>query len=66
MPAVELPLPARPVEAGKPVILDPQFVAKADADKRSGCSPGLSCRVQLLGVIQNNGIVELRATVFRW
>ena len=61
-----LPLPPHPAEAGKPVIFDPQFAAKADNDKRSGCSPGLSCGVQLLGVIQNNGAVELRITAFGW
>ena len=59
-------LPPRPLETGKPIIFDPQFAAKADDDKTLGCSPGLSCRVQLLGVIQNNGAVELRATAFRW
>jgi len=61
-----LPLPPHPAETGKPVIFDPQFAAKADDDQRLGCSPGLSCRLQLLGVIQNNGAVELRTTVFRW
>jgi hypothetical protein len=61
-----LPLPPHPAETGKPVIFDPQFAAKADDDQRSGCSPGLSCRVQLLGVIQKNGAVVLRTTFFRW
>jgi hypothetical protein len=56
----------RPVDTGKPVIYDPQFVAKADNDRRLGCSPGLQCRFQLLGVIQNHGVVELRATAFAW
>jgi hypothetical protein len=60
-----LPLP-HPAESGKPIIYDPQFAAKADRDKSNGCSPGLQCRLQLLGVIQNNGAVELRATAFRW
>jgi hypothetical protein len=60
-----LPLP-RPAESGKPIIYDPQFATKAERDKFYGCSPGLQCRLQLLGVIQNNGAVELRATAFRW
>src|SRR5271157_1298033 len=73
LPAVEfpgsqtpLPLPPRPPDTGKPLIYDPQFVAKSDSDERFGCSPLLSCRIKLLGVIQNNGAVELRATAFRW
>jgi hypothetical protein len=46
------------------VIYDPQFVAKGNND--SGCAPSLPCRLQLLGVIQNNGAVELRAKAFTW
>ena len=57
-------LPPHPTETGKPVIYDPQFVAKSDDDKN--CAPGFSCRLRLLGVIQNNGAVELRATAFSW
>jgi hypothetical protein len=57
-------LPPYPTQAGKPVIYDPPFVAKSDDDK--GCAPGFSCRLRLLGVIQNNGVVELRATAFTW
>ena len=60
-----MPLP-HPTESGKPIIWDPQYVAKAESDQRQGCSPGLQCRFQLLGVIQNNGVVELRATAFSW
>ena len=59
-----LTLPSYPTDAGKPVIFGPSFIAKSDADK--GCAPGFSCRLRLLGVIQNNGIVELRATAFTW
>jgi len=59
------PLP-HPTESGKPPIFDPQFAAKADDDRRLGCAPGLQCRFQLLGVIQNNGAVELRAIAFSW
>ena len=59
------PLP-RPADSGKPIIYDPQFVAKGEADRRAGCPPELQCRFQLLGVIQNNGAVELRATAFTW
>lgn len=59
------PLP-HPTDSGKAVIYDPQFVAKGDVDRRAGCSPGSQCRLQLLGVIQNNGAVELRATAFAW
>jgi hypothetical protein len=64
-PSPWLPLP-RPADTGKTVIYDPQYVAKADSDRLSGCTPVLRCRLQLLGVIQNNGSVELRATAFRW
>ena len=59
-----LALPPYPTDAGKPVIYDPPFVTKSDDDK--GCAPGFSCRLRLLGVIQNNGVVELRATAFTW
>jgi len=55
-----------PTDSGKPVIFDPQFAAKADNDRRLGCAPGSQCRWQLLGVIQNNGAVELRATAWTW
>ena len=56
----------RPADSGKAIIYDQQFVVKGEKDSRSGCSPGLQCRLQLLGVIQNNGAVELRATAFTW
>jgi hypothetical protein len=56
--------PPYPTDGGKPVIYDPPFVAKSDNEK--GCAPGFSCRLRLLGVIQNNGVVELRATAFTW
>ena len=59
------PLP-HPTDSGKPVIFDPQFAAKADNDRRLGCASGSQCRWQLLGVIQNNGAVELRATALTW
>ena len=59
------PLP-HPTDSGKPVIFDPQFAAEAENDRRLGCAPGLPCRWQLLGVIQNNGAVELRATALTW
>ena len=59
-----LALPLHPTEAGKPLIYDAQFVAKSGDDK--GCAPRFSCRLRLLGVIQNNGVVELRATAFTW
>jgi hypothetical protein len=61
---VTLTLPPYPTDAGKPVIYDPQFVAKSDDDQV--CAPAFSCRLRLLGVIQNNGVVELRATAFTW
>jgi hypothetical protein len=64
-PAEWLSLP-HPTDAGKPPIYDPQFARKADDDQHSGCTPGLQCRLHLLGVIQNNGAVELQATAFRW
>ena len=60
-----VPLP-HPTDSGKPVIFDPQFAAKAENERRLGCAPGSQCRWQLLGVIQNNGAVELRATALRW
>jgi hypothetical protein len=56
----------RPTDAGKPLIDDPRFVARGDYDQYFGCTPGLQCRLRLLGVIQNNGAVELRATAFKW
>ena len=59
-----LTLPPYPTDAGKPVIYDPPFVAKSDDDQ--GCAPGFSRRLRLLGVIQNNGVVELRGTAFTW
>ena len=59
-----LALPPHPTDTGKPVIYDPQFTAKSDDDR--GCAPGFACRLRLLGVIQNNGAVELRATTFTW
>jgi len=55
-----------PTDSGKPLIYDPQFLGKTDSDQRSGCTAGLQCRLRLLGVIQNNGAVELRATAFKW
>ena len=55
-----------PTDSGKPVIFDPQYAAKAENDRRLGCAPGAQCRWQLLGVIQNNGAVELRATALTW
>ena len=58
--------PPYPTESGKAVIFDPQFAAKAESDRSSGCSPLAACRLQLLGVIQKNGAVELRGTAFRW
>jgi hypothetical protein len=61
---VLLSLPPHPTDAGKPVIYDPQFVAKRDTG--SGCAPSFPCQLQLLGVIQNNGAVELRARAFTW
>ena len=59
------PLP-HPPDSGKPVIFDPQFASKAENDRRLGCASGSQCRWQLLGVIQNNGAVELRATALTW
>jgi len=64
--SVPLDLLPHPTDAGKPLIYDPQFAAQADKDLRFGCTPGLQCRLRLLGVIQNNGAVELRTTVHRW
>jgi hypothetical protein len=61
---VLLSLPPHPTDTGKPVIYDPQFVAKGDSER--GCAPSLPCRLQLLGVIQNNGAIELRAKAFTW
>jgi hypothetical protein len=61
---VPLTLPSFPTDAGKPQIYGSPFIAKSDEDK--SCAPGFSCRLRLLGVIQNNGAVELRATAFTW
>jgi hypothetical protein len=57
---------SHPTDSGKPVIFDPAFTTRADDDRRLGCAPGSQCRWQLLGVIQNNGAVELRATALTW
>jgi hypothetical protein len=65
LPVPWTPLP-HPTDSGKPVIFDPQFSAKAENDRRLGCAPGSQCRWQLLGVIQNNGAIELRATALTW
>ena len=65
-PPAEWTVLPHPTDSGKPVIFDPQFAAKSDNDRRFGCAPGSQCRWQLLGVIQNNGAVELRATAWRW
>ena len=59
-----LALQPYPTDTGKPLVYGSQFIAKSDDDK--GCAPGFSCRLRLLGVIQNNGVVELRATAFTW
>jgi hypothetical protein len=56
----------RPAETGKPPIYDPQLAEQPGNDRFPGCSPGLPCRLRLLGVIRNNGAVELRATAFTW
>ena len=48
------------------IIYDPLLLAKGVDDRLLGCSPGLQCRVRLLGVIQKYGAVELRATAFTW
>ena len=37
----------RPADSGKAIIYDPQFVVKGEKDSRSGCTPGLQCRLQL-------------------
>jgi hypothetical protein len=55
-----------PTDTGKPIIYDPQYIAKAESNRLTGCTPLLQCRLQLLGVIQNNGSVELRVTAFKW
>ena len=62
--APALSLPPYPTEAGKPVIYGPRYIQKSDEDR--GCAPGFSCRLRLLGVIQNNGALELRATALTW
>jgi hypothetical protein len=72
LPAAAQQVPAEwtvlphPTDSGKPVIFDPQFAAKADHDRRLGCALASQCRWQLLGVIQNNGAVELRAIAWAW
>lgn len=61
-----LSLLPRPAETGKPIIYDPQYVAKADRERLLGCTPALMCRMQLLGVIEKNGAVELKGTALTW
>jgi len=64
-PTPWLSLP-RPADSGKAIIYDPQLAAKADQEALSGCSLALQCRLRLLGVIERNGTVELRAKAFTW
>jgi hypothetical protein len=68
--AQQAPLPSLalryPTDSGKPVIFDLRTLTKEENDRLSGCAPGLQCRFRLLGVIQNNGAVELRAMAFTW
>jgi len=68
--AQQAPLPSLalryPTDSGKPMIFDPPTLTKEENDRLSGCTPGLQCRFRLLGVIQNNGAVELRGTAFTW
>ncbi len=59
-------LPPRPAEAGKPLAWDRQLGGEAERDARAQCAPVLSCRVQLLGVIEKNGAVMLRGRAFAW
>jgi hypothetical protein len=66
--AQQAQLPSPPLryltDSGKPVIFDPQTLTKEENDRLSGCAP--RCRFRLLGIIQNNGAVELRGTAFTW
>lgn len=68
--AQQAPLPSLalryPTDSGKPMIFDPPTLTKEENDRLSGCTLGLQCRFRLLGVIQNNGAVELRGTAFTW
>jgi hypothetical protein len=61
--AISAPLSSLPYPT---IIYDPLLLGKGVDDRLSGCSPGLRCRVRLLGVIQKYGAVELRATAFTW
>jgi hypothetical protein len=60
-----LPLPA-PGERSNAIIYDPQYLAKAESDRRRGCATEALCRLQLLGVLEHNGAVELRGMAFSW
>jgi hypothetical protein len=64
-PALWLPLPASG-ERSNTIIYDPPYLAKAESDRRRDCSTEALCRLQLLGVIEHNGGVELRATALTW
>jgi hypothetical protein len=64
-PALWLPLPA-PTERGNAIIYDPQYLAKAESDRRRDCATEALCRLQLLGVLEHNGAVVLRATALTW
>jgi hypothetical protein len=55
-----------PTDSGKAVIFDRQTLSKEENDRLSGCTSSMQCRFRLLGVIQNNGAVELRGTAFTW
>ncbi len=52
--------------AGKPVLYDPQFLAKPRQDRREGCVPALPCPMELLGTTGRDGGVMLRGTVLSW
>ena len=60
-----LPLPAS-TERSNAIIDDPQYLTKAESDRRRGCATEALCRLQLLGVLEHNGGIELRATAFSW
>ena len=61
-----LQLLPRPTEAGKPLVAGRYPATEAEPGAGTGCAPVLSCRVQLLGVIEKNGAVMLRGKAFTW
>ncbi len=56
----------RPADTGKPIVFDAPARAIADGTKPIPCGLALACRLEVIGKLERNGAVELRATAFTW